>query len=498
MYELYSILIHSGGAHAGHYYAYIKDFETNEWFKFNDVMVHKISFLEIISTFGQKPSKKRRFNNSVQNRSNAYMLMYRQIDKDFNINCVPKSLISQQLKDDVENDLKVEKAELQERERKDNRMQLKVIYNDESRTFWVNKKEDTLNFLLLLVIKEFEIEDLGVENCRLRSYNINNKIMQETYTGKEDGTFEALHIFPLKTLALETKKPEEDFEENDPNQITLKIIMWRKGITILDDDNLKPTRIKISKEETMADLMKKLSEKYEIPIEKLKVSKRKAINKGKNVEELSVSKNLKRKIKILAINDGLTLFIEDNSFIHPDFDNFSFLSKEMAENKWETEFELDRNRFVIKFNIPIEKEENNKKQDLNIDYSKMVIMDKRMTVLDLKVEISKVLGIGLDELIFKRGIHGTEIKEGDKTLKQASLYNMISLYIKRGTPSQENEKRLKFLLAEMVTEKEREGIDAGTSDSLFYKMRELIEIPVNTHQTTFKVKEFICRKIKEK
>ena len=50
----------------------------------------------------------------------------------------------------------------------------------------------------------------------------------------------------------------------------------------------------------------------------------------------------------------------------------------------------------------------------------------------------------------------------------------------------------------MVTEKEGEGIDAGTSDSLFYKMRELIEIPVNTYQTTFKVKEFICRKIKEK
>eukprot|EP01052_Picozoa_sp_SAG31_P007612 SAG31_NODE_366_length_16817_cov_17.317921_5_plen_121_part_00 len=36
LYELYAIFIHSGGAMGGHYYAYIQDFGTKQWFEFND------------------------------------------------------------------------------------------------------------------------------------------------------------------------------------------------------------------------------------------------------------------------------------------------------------------------------------------------------------------------------------------------------------------------------------------------------------------------------
>jgi ubiquitin carboxyl-terminal hydrolase 47 len=36
VYNLYSILIHSGSAMGGHYYAYIKSFEDGNWYNFND------------------------------------------------------------------------------------------------------------------------------------------------------------------------------------------------------------------------------------------------------------------------------------------------------------------------------------------------------------------------------------------------------------------------------------------------------------------------------
>ena len=42
MYELYSILIHSGSAMGGHYYAYIKSFEDGKWYNFNDAIVSEI------------------------------------------------------------------------------------------------------------------------------------------------------------------------------------------------------------------------------------------------------------------------------------------------------------------------------------------------------------------------------------------------------------------------------------------------------------------------
>ena len=43
VYELYSIMIHSGGAFGGHYYAYIKSFEDGKWYNFNDSSVTEIT-----------------------------------------------------------------------------------------------------------------------------------------------------------------------------------------------------------------------------------------------------------------------------------------------------------------------------------------------------------------------------------------------------------------------------------------------------------------------
>ena len=38
-YDLYAILIHSGTVAAGHYYAYVMDFASGDWFEFNDSKV---------------------------------------------------------------------------------------------------------------------------------------------------------------------------------------------------------------------------------------------------------------------------------------------------------------------------------------------------------------------------------------------------------------------------------------------------------------------------
>jgi ubiquitin carboxyl-terminal hydrolase 47 len=68
VYELFAILIHTGGALGGHYYAYIKNFATNRWYNFNDTTVKEISDCEIHNVFGGSGSS-----------ANAYLLMYRKI-----------------------------------------------------------------------------------------------------------------------------------------------------------------------------------------------------------------------------------------------------------------------------------------------------------------------------------------------------------------------------------------------------------------------------------
>lgn len=78
-------MLHKGGAFGGHYSAFIKDLEINsindkkeksiiegdKWYHFNDSIVSKISVTQLCEAFG---------GNS--HMSNAYMLMYRLIEKD--------------------------------------------------------------------------------------------------------------------------------------------------------------------------------------------------------------------------------------------------------------------------------------------------------------------------------------------------------------------------------------------------------------------------------
>ena len=77
IYELYAVLLHSGGALGGHYYAYIKDMSTGKWFNFNDSSVTPISVSELKSAYGGSSS----YGGAgvYQSSANAYMLLYRYV-----------------------------------------------------------------------------------------------------------------------------------------------------------------------------------------------------------------------------------------------------------------------------------------------------------------------------------------------------------------------------------------------------------------------------------
>ncbi|CAH0774521.1 unnamed protein product [Bemisia tabaci] len=83
VYELFSIMIHSGSASGGHYYAYIKDFSSQKWFCFNDQSVSPLMPEDIEKTFGGG-SRHAYYSGAYSSSTNAYMLMYRQIDKEKN------------------------------------------------------------------------------------------------------------------------------------------------------------------------------------------------------------------------------------------------------------------------------------------------------------------------------------------------------------------------------------------------------------------------------
>ncbi|CAM8884881.1 unnamed protein product [Rhodiola kirilowii] len=90
LYTLHSVLVHSGGVHGGHYYAFIRPGLSEQWFKFDDERVTKEDVKRVLEEqYGgeeELPQTNPGFNNApfkFTKYSNAYMLVYiRESDKE--------------------------------------------------------------------------------------------------------------------------------------------------------------------------------------------------------------------------------------------------------------------------------------------------------------------------------------------------------------------------------------------------------------------------------
>ncbi|KAL2945550.1 Ubiquitin carboxyl-terminal hydrolase 12 [Bienertia sinuspersici] len=90
VYALHSVLVHSGGVHGGHYYAFIRPTLSDQWYKFDDERVTKEDVKRALEEqYGgeeELPQTNPGFNNTpfkFTKYSNAYMLVYiRESDKE--------------------------------------------------------------------------------------------------------------------------------------------------------------------------------------------------------------------------------------------------------------------------------------------------------------------------------------------------------------------------------------------------------------------------------
>mmetsp|Transcript_39072 Transcript_39072/g.51105 ORF Transcript_39072/g.51105 Transcript_39072/m.51105 type:complete len:243 (+) Transcript_39072:1453-2181(+) len=206
------------------------------------------------------------------------------------------------------------------------------------------------------------------ENFRLRAFNVQYKIMLDTYTGRENQTLQQLKIYPMKTLAFEEKLPSESFEDYDPNSMLIKVNFWRSGIEALTEEELLPIEVKVRKDMHMSDLLVLLAEqnakltKKEWKSTDVIVLKRNPLLNTSHLEVLS--EKLEKQLSQLRINEGVNLFVENKTELHPqglgldagdaDVTMQSADCGTTQAAKWEIEHELDGLRFQIKFNSPLD------------------------------------------------------------------------------------------------------------------------------------------------
>ncbi|KAG8235553.1 hypothetical protein J437_LFUL015393 [Ladona fulva] len=191
VYELFSIMIHSGSATGGHYYAYIKDFATGEWLCFNDQSVSHITEEDIKKTYGGGLSRGY-YSGAYSSSTNAYMLMYRQIDKNRNCLAMTVDQFPPHIKELLAAMREREEQERAARERDLDSIKMKVFVNHPLQNTLVDArllmpKTQTLKEAVTTAYQTLELEGLvDLERCRLVSYDQVLGSIECSFEGRED------------------------------------------------------------------------------------------------------------------------------------------------------------------------------------------------------------------------------------------------------------------------------------------------------------------------
>jgi len=454
VYELYSILIHSGGAYGGHYYAYIKSFEDGKWYNFNDSSVSGLDQDEIAAkTFGGGGKS-----------TNAYMLIYRQVETDQEeYKKLADEAIPEYLKKFIEEEnKKILEVEMQRIEKSKN-MNLKVY--DKLDCQYINGHQDmTFREFQEKAFKVYNVTDKP-ENVRVRVYHPLTDNMQETFTGREGKTLAELKINSTKSFCIERKRDDQQFEEYDGDKIFFKVALHRENLPDLTEDTLKPEKIFVHKDATLRALVEQVARKFNLPLEEVRLVKKTQVSGFPHADLINYSETIDQKFSDLKVYEGSLIYVERSA-------------DQNAPLIWKEEFDRDAYNYKIKFNTP-----KLEMTEPTTEYPHHVMIDARKTLADLKREICKVLKIDENEILLRKGGRmGAEIKDLRQTVTGINFVNGSSVFVEFGRPTIIGEMRV---YVSWALRKEDED-DVST-----YDYQELFELIISGDYTAAEVKDLI-------
>ena len=479
VYELFSIVIHSGTAKGGHYYAYIKSFEDKEWYCFNDGNVSFIDKNDIKNIFGEKFSDK---INKYKSTNTAYYLSYRKIEKNekkWNINdMVISNTLREMCKE--ENEIIIENEKKEEEKRKFIKMGISPnktysfnIYteinknlnkdnieenSDEGEDENIEYKFDTINLvgknkteeLLSQIYNLYNYTEDIQKKIKFREFepNYNKKgnyimIPNDEYIGKFFiSTTNSLFIqFPISETNGSYKYPIYD-----PNKIYINIIKYPEDSEIPNDfdiSKLKKKKISILITDPLNKLTKKICEKigYNYEEKNIYIIKKIKINTSSEYNYYIIKRDdlySEKTVQMEMIFNNTDLFVEKLNYINNNI-----------KSKWDKYLEQFRPKILITFNNinPI------------ITQKELTIFGtKNETMLDIKKEIINVLNnkeeFNMENIIMKENNKkGKEISDLNSTLENYFVFNDYKIYIEKGTPKKISDKELIIFFCQFDYEK---------------------------------------------
>ena len=446
VYELYSIMIHSGSAWGGHYYAYIKSFEKNKWYSFNDSNVVEISYKDVNKVFGG-PSN---FGSSTS----AYLLMYRQINRERNLITVPDSEISSETQEILEKIQKKHEEETQKRLDDLKKITVSIKYKSELKEVLI-KKDETIQNLKQAALARFNL-NIDLCNSRLRELEVMNR------PGKvfpDQVQLDKLSISYNKKILLETKEPEEIFEDYDPSKITIKYIEWIDNSFTLEEYESKAKSIKVMISSSSKMVLESISQVLNLPPTDLVVFRKHPYN-------MTLEKITSNEVKV---SYSYNITVQENTFFFVE-KNFKLLGKTC----WEQYFDHESQKLTIRVN-------------LNGDCSqdKKILIHPLKSLNELVLAISCKFNIPAETIILKKSHSVEEYKDLTQTIKSINPCNEIQVF--RGTPLRSDQIRISVFFAEANMK--------PFKDQEFFKLFHLFDLPVELEISFREVKERILNEV---
>ncbi|EDV27142.1 uncharacterized protein TRIADDRAFT_54793 [Trichoplax adhaerens] len=262
-YELFSIMIHSGSAVGGHYYAYIKSFDDNNWYCFNDQSVTQVNEQDIEKAYGGGEIR-RYYTSMFASSSNAYMLMYRQIDRSRNSKFMDFGNFPPHINNAIENLKKEEDDHKRKLEYERMTYRFKLFGSHPIQKTLVEKKLEinkdiTLREATKVAHKLLELENIvPLDRCRIVKYESCNELVDKSFEGLEEKTVEEAFegIRPIFELLLEWCHEHQDFQTFKSDDMSIKLLEVNLEAGTVEDSVF----VKIpyaSKAYELADLTKK-------------------------------------------------------------------------------------------------------------------------------------------------------------------------------------------------------------------------------------------------
>ena len=446
-YNLYGIIVHSGGAMGGHYFSLIQNFESpdKKWYKFDDRYVYEIEkideFKKIISG-----------NENNLNDSTAYILLYEESNEQ-KTDSELKFDINENLMEEINIEEEEYKKYLEEEKERMSYLNLKVFYNDKLDYIKIKKTENLLSFKnkifdLYGINTNNDNNSINIENdLRIIVYNNNNNKIINILNPKDNNekTLEELNLTQNHIYHLDIKKSTDEFDIFDPDDINITLVKWDDNfLSTLNDKNKNKIlniekngiKIKINKKISEEDFIKKIKNTLQFNDNDNILIHKKQEYGYNNIDLITFNKGNNTDLKRFLSDDNLIFFIEqynDNDLIE--------------DCKFKLYFNSLLPDIKVVFNTPIPEEKLKKLKKISVkDYKfdKSLEICPKFKISKLKEEIGKILNINIDTFILKKNSHnGIEIKKLEETIDKYSTKNLI-IYIQFGIPRKDGDILINF------------------------------------------------------